>query len=123
MVPQLSLRAPGGLIRRVTIRVSTDKQVENNKESLRYQLNLTGRAIHLGWDSNSVRVINDDLGVSAVYGNRKGFLDLLNDTTHGKVGIIFIFDSSRAVRRAGDMYVLVDAAIESGTLIADHSTI
>src|SRR5688500_8973640 len=100
----------------VYLRVSTEKQVEKNQESLRYQMNMTRRAAQLGWAGERTRVITEDLGVSAVYGVRKGFWNLLNDVAEGKVGIVFVFESSRATRKAGDMYALVDAAILSGTL-------
>jgi DNA invertase Pin-like site-specific DNA recombinase len=107
----------------VYLRVSTEKQVEKNQESLRYQMNMTRRAAQLGWSRERTRVITEDLAVSAVYGVRKGFWNLLNDVAEGKVGIVFVFDSSRATRKAGDMYALVDAAIISGTLIAEKDRI
>jgi DNA invertase Pin-like site-specific DNA recombinase len=104
----------------VYLRVSTPKQVEYNQESLRYQMSLTGRAIQLGWPVERIQVITTDLGVSAVQG---GFWKLLNDTAEGTYGIIFVFESSRAARKIGDMCALLDAAELSGTLIADNNKI
>jgi DNA invertase Pin-like site-specific DNA recombinase len=107
----------------VYLRVSTEKQVEKNQESLRYQMNMTRRAAQLGWSRERTRIVTEDLAVSAVYGVRKGFWNLLIDIADGKVGIVFVFESSRATRKAGDMYALVDAAIISGTLIAEKDRI
>jgi DNA invertase Pin-like site-specific DNA recombinase len=107
----------------VYLRVSTPKQVEYNQESLRYQMSLTGRAIQLGWPVERIQVITTDLGVSAIQGVRTGFWKLLNDTAEGKFGIIFVFESSRAARKIGDMCALLDAAELSGTLIADYNKI
>lgn len=107
----------------VYLRVSTEKQLEKNQESLRYQMKMTGRATLLGWSSERTRVVTEDLATSAMFGVRKGFWKLLNEIAEGRVGIIFVFESSRATRKAGDMFALVDAAIISGTLVAEKDNI
>lgn len=107
----------------VYLRVSTEKQLEKNQESLRYQMKMTRRAALLGWSRERTRVVTEDLATSAVFGVRKGFWKLLNEIADGKVGIIFVFESSRATRKAGDMFALVDTAIISGALVAEKDNI
>ena len=48
----------------VYIRQSTLQQVERHSESTKLQYNLVERAYDLGWSSDKVLVIDDDLGQS-----------------------------------------------------------
>lgn len=46
----------------VYVRLSTARQVQNNKESLIYQYQLAERAEALGWDKEMISVIDSELG-------------------------------------------------------------
>ena len=52
------------------VRQSTIRQVFENSESTRRQYDLKDRAIALGWPSESVIVIDSDLGLSGGVGGR-----------------------------------------------------
>ena len=58
----------------VYVRQSTIQQVERHQESTRLQYGLVSRATHLGWPSQRVVVIDEDLGQSGTTTvGRRGF--------------------------------------------------
>ena len=61
----------------VYVRQSTMAQLSRNRESTTRQYNLVARAVELGWPRAAVRVIDEDLGVSAASATgRSGFAEL-----------------------------------------------
>src|SRR5260370_7906126 len=66
----------------VYVRQSTPQQVLNHQESTRLQYGLTCRAQALGWSSERIVVIDDDLGKSGVRPDgRVGFQRLVPEVT------------------------------------------
>ncbi|MGH3739203.1 MAG: recombinase family protein [Micromonosporaceae bacterium] len=104
----------------VYVRQSTLAQVERNTESTARQYDLVARAAELGWPRSAVRVIDDDLGVSAASTTgRSGFAELAAQVGLGQVGIVLSLECSRLARNNADWYRLLDLAGMSDTLIAD----
>lgn len=103
----------------VYVRQSTAKQVRENRAGQENQYALVERAVALGWPSERVVVIDDDLGQSGQDGQRAGFRELVAAVSLGQVGIIFAYEASRLARNNADWYTLLDLATHSATLIAD----
>jgi DNA invertase Pin-like site-specific DNA recombinase len=104
----------------VYVRQSTLAQVDRNRESTARQYDLVARAVALGWARSSVRVIDDDLGVSAAStAGRSGFAELAAQVGLGLVGIVLSLEVSRLARNNADWYRLLDLAGITDTLIAD----
>jgi len=86
----------GRLARRamVYVRQSTQKQVEQNRESRELQYAMVERARMLGW--KRVDVIDDDLGASAGFAAapREGFERMLAAVALGEVGITISREAS-----------------------------
>ena len=102
----------------VYVRQSSVKQVSENVESTRIQLNLREKAIALGWREPSI--IDNDLGVSAGgFADRPGFQELLARVAMRKVGIILCIDASRLSRNSKDWAQLFELCSYFNTLIAD----
>ena len=69
---------------------------------------------------SAVRVIDDDLGVSAAAATgRSGFAELAAQVGLGQVGIVLALEVSRLARNNADWYRLLDLAGMTDTLIAD----
>jgi DNA invertase Pin-like site-specific DNA recombinase len=104
----------------VYVRQSTLAQVQRNTESTARQYDLAARAVGLGWPSQAVRVIDDDLGVSGTSTRgRSGFAELAAQVGLGQVGIVLSLECSRLARNNADWYRLLDLAGMADTLIAD----
>ena len=106
----------------VYIRQSSPNQVRHNRMSQVSQENqyaLVERAIALGWVTERVRIIDDDLGQSGQHGSRPGFQQLVSEVSLGRVGLILAYEASRLARNNADWYQLLDLAAVVGTLIAD----
>jgi DNA invertase Pin-like site-specific DNA recombinase len=104
----------------VYVRQSTLAQVQRNTESTARQYDLAARAVELGWPSQAVRVIDDDLGVSGTSTRgRSGFAELAAQVGLGQVGIVLSLECSRLARNNADWYRLLDLAGMADTLIAD----
>ena len=104
----------------VYVRQSTLAQVDRNRESTARQYDLAGRAVALGWPRSAVRVIDDDLGISAASAaGRSGFAELAAQVGLGQVGIVLSLECSRLARNNADWYRLLDLAGMTDTLIAD----
>ncbi|MCA1681664.1 MAG: recombinase family protein, partial [Actinobacteria bacterium] len=104
----------------VYVRQSTLAQVERNRESTARQYDLVARAVALGWPRSAVRVIDDDLGVSAAsVAGRSGFAELAAQVGLGQIGIVVSLECSRLARNNADWYRLLDLAGMTDTLIAD----
>jgi len=104
----------------VYVRQSTSAQVEHNRESTERQYRLVERAASLGWQSDQVVVIDDDLGVSGGgLVERVGFARLTSDVALGHVGIVLGLEVSRLARNNADWYRLLDLCGVTDTLIGD----
>lgn len=106
----------------VYLRQSTMRQVRNNRESTARQYNLRQRAVELGWTSDAVQVVDEDLGQSGTSTRgREGFRRLAEDVAHGRVGAIFALEPSRFARSSADWHRLLDLCRLADVLIADEN--
>ncbi len=104
----------------VYVRQSSPHQVLEHQESTRLQYGLTLRATDLGWTTDRVLVIDDDLGKSATTtAGRTGFQRLVSEVGLGHVGLILGVEMSRLARSCKDWYHLLEICALCGTLIAD----
>src|SRR6478609_4585752 len=104
----------------VYVRQSTMAQLSRNRESTTRQYDLVARAVELGWPRAAVRVIDEDLGVSAASATgRSGFAELAVQVGLGEVGIVLALEVSRLARNNADWYRLLGLAGMADTLIAD----
>lgn len=72
----------------VYLRQSTMGQVRHHQESTARQYALKDRALNLGWQSDQIRVLDQDLGLSGTQtNNREDFKTLVADVSLGKVGL------------------------------------
>jgi len=77
----------------IYIRQSSPGQVKEHLESQDLQYQLARRAQALGWGSDRIVVIDDDLGKSAISSaDRPGFQSLVAEVALGRVGIILVTD-------------------------------
>ncbi|MBK9230190.1 MAG: recombinase family protein [Anaerolineae bacterium] len=110
---------PGHLARQavVYIRQSTPGQVKEHLESQDLQYQLAQRAVSLGWPTEQVQIIDDDLGKSGISSaERTGFQTLVSAVGLAQVGIILVTDVSRLARNCADWYRLLDLASLCATL-------
>jgi DNA invertase Pin-like site-specific DNA recombinase len=105
----------------IYIRQSSPHQMINNQESLRLQYALRQRGVELGWSTDSIEVIDSDLGTTAATAeHRAGFKELLAQVTLGQVGMILSYDVTRLSRNCSDWYPLLDLCGYKSCLIADR---
>jgi len=107
----------------VYLRQSSEKQVRQNKESQRLQLDLAERMRGLGW--KEIEIIGSDLGSSAAIASapREGFERVLSSVALGVVGIVGSREVSRLSRTDKDWCRLLEVCQIFGTLIADEQQI
>jgi DNA invertase Pin-like site-specific DNA recombinase len=104
----------------VYVRQSTPSQVEYHRESTHRQYALVERAHTLGWASEQITVIDDDLGLSgATTQGRSGFARMTAEVALGQVGIVLGLEVSRLARNNADWYRLLDLCGITDTLIGD----
>ena len=104
----------------VYLRQSSPAQVEHNRESTERQYALASKATALGWPSQQVVVIDEDLGVSGTgVVERSGFARLITEVALGHVGIVLGLEVSRLARNNADWYRLLDLCGLTDTLIGD----
>lgn len=105
----------------VYIRQSTPQQLVVNRESLDRQYSLTNHALALGWASDRLLVIDEDLGLSGRSAeNRPGFQHLLAEVALDHVGIVLALEMSRLARSNKDWHHLLEVCGIFGTLLADQ---
>jgi len=93
----------------VYLRQSTPAQLEYNRESTERQYALVEKATALGWPSQQVLVIDEDLGISGDgVVERSGFARLTAEVALGHVGIVLGLEVSRLARNNADWYRLLD---------------
>jgi DNA invertase Pin-like site-specific DNA recombinase len=104
----------------VYVRQSTVHQVQHHQQSTQLQYGLVEHARRLGWPSEQVLVIDEDLGVSgASVEGRHGFQRLLSEVAFNHVGLILGVEMSRLARSCKDWYQLLELCALFRTLIAD----
>jgi DNA invertase Pin-like site-specific DNA recombinase len=104
----------------VSIRQSSLGQVLHHRERTDMQYQLVERATQLGWPSDRVQVIDEDLGKSGASAeHRSGFQSLMTEIGLDRVGLVLSLDASRLVRNNSDWYRLIELGSMVGTLIAD----
>lgn len=104
----------------VYVRQSTVQQVLDHQESTRLQYGLVSRAEGLGWPSERIVVIDDDLGKSGttIIG-REGFARLVTEVGLDHVGLVLGIEMSRLARSNKDWHQLLEICALFGTLIGD----
>jgi DNA invertase Pin-like site-specific DNA recombinase len=107
----------------VYLRQSSEKQVRQNKESQRLQLDLAERMRGLGW--KEIEIVGSDLGSSAAIASapREGFERVLSSVALGMVGIVGSREVSRLSRTDKDWCRLLEVCQIFGTLIADEQQV
>jgi DNA invertase Pin-like site-specific DNA recombinase len=106
------------------IRQSTVRQVFENQESTKRQYALRQRAVALGWDTERVVVIDNDLGQSGAQAvDRHGFQRLVGEVGMGKAGIVMGLEVSRLARNSIDWHRLLEICALTDTLILDEDGI
>jgi DNA invertase Pin-like site-specific DNA recombinase len=105
------------------VRQSTMRQVVENTESTERQYALRQRAVALGWPSDSVIVIDTDLGRSGASSDREGFQKLVAEVGMGRAGIVLGLEVSRLARNSIDWHRLLEICALSDTLILDEDGI
>lgn len=108
----------------IYIRQSTLHQVQHNSESTKLQYALTNKAETLGWISEQIIVIDDDLGRSGANAlGRPGFQRLVSEVGLNRVGMILGIEISRLARSCRDWHQLLEICALFRTLIGDSDGI
>lgn len=106
------------------VRQSTLRQVYENRESTARQYDLKRRAQAMGWNSDQIVVIDEDLGLSgASAADRNGFQRLVAEVGLGRVGLVMGLEVSRLARSSTDWHRLLEICALSDTLILDEDGI
>lgn len=107
----------------VYIRQSTMRQVLEHTESTKRQYDLRQRAVALGWPSERIVLIDDDLGESGAYVGREGFGRLVSEVGLGKAGVVCSLEVSRFARNSSDWHRLLEICALTDTLILDEEAV
>jgi DNA invertase Pin-like site-specific DNA recombinase len=108
----------------IYLRQSTLKQVLQHTESTKRQYALRERAVGMGWQPESIEVVDEDLGRSGTTAEgRTGFLRLSEEVAHGNVGAIFALDVSRLARSSADWHRLLDLCGLADVVIVDEQVV
>ncbi|GFP34911.1 hypothetical protein HKBW3S43_00703 [Candidatus Hakubella thermalkaliphila] len=103
------------------VRQSSLRQVQENRESTARQYDLKRRAQALGWNSEQIVVIDEDLGLSGTSSaQRNGFQRLVAEVGLGRVGLVMGLEVSRLARSSTDWHRLLEICALSETLILDE---
>src|SRR5258706_16184239 len=103
------------------VRQSTLHQVLENTESTARQYGLRERALALGWPTERIVVIDQDLGQSGASAvDRAGFQRLVAEVGLGHVGLVMGLEVSRLARSSLDWHRLLELCSMTGTLILDE---
>lgn len=106
------------------VRQSTPRQLIEHAESTRRQYALQQRALQLGWRTEQVVVIDNDLGQSgASTVDREGFQKLVAEVSMGRAGIVLGLEVSRLARNSTDWHRLLEICAYNDTLILDEDGI
>ncbi len=108
----------------VYIRQSTMTQVRFHQESTERQYALKQKALDLGWTTEQIQVIDEDLGLSGTKkSNRQGFQKLVAEVTLGRVGAVFGLEISRLARSSADLLRLLELCALFDTIVVDEDGI
>lgn len=108
----------------VYVRQSTAKQVLENTESTARQYALAERARALGWSSEAIEIIDEDLARSGKTSEkRSGFTCLSQAVANGEAGAIFAIEVSRLARCSQDWQRLLALCAVAQVVVADEQTI
>lgn len=108
----------------VYVRQSSPDQVRNNRESQRLQYAMKTRIADLGWTAKTIRVIDDDLGITANgEAHRKGFEQMIGQVACGHIGLVAAREVSRLARNSSDWQRLIEYCRQNDTLVLDHETV
>ena len=103
------------------VRQSSLHQVHSNRESTARQYDLKRRALALGWSSDRIVVIDEDLGISGAAGSpRNGFQRLVAEVGMGRAGVVMGLEVSRFARNSTDWHRLLEICALADTLILDE---
>ena len=104
----------------VYLRQFSSAQVEHNRKSTDRQYALARKANELGWPTDRVVIIDEDLGLTGSGAvARSRFARLTAEVALGHVGLILGLEVSRLARNNADWYRLIDLCGLSDTLIGD----
>jgi DNA invertase Pin-like site-specific DNA recombinase len=102
------------------IRQSSLQQVHDHRESTARQYDLRRRAQALGWTTDQIVVIDEDLGLSGASATaRTGFQRLVAEVGLGRVGLVMGLEVSRLARNSTDWHRLLEICALAETLILD----
>jgi DNA invertase Pin-like site-specific DNA recombinase len=105
----------------IYLRQSTMGQVRSHQESTKRQYALKEKAVMLGWETNNIKVLDADLGLSGANTNgREDFKMLVADVSMNKVGAVFALEASRLSRSNADWYRLLELCALTNTLLIDE---
>src|ERR1700730_3790656 len=80
-----------------------------------------GRSPEPGWQSDQIRVLDQDLGLSGTQTNkREDFKTLAADVSLEKVGAVFALEASRLSRSCSDWHRMLEICALTGTLLVDQ---
>lgn len=103
------------------VRQSSLQQVRDHRESTARQYDLKRRALALGWQTDQIVVIDEDLGLSgAAAVERAGFQRLVADVGLGRVGLVMGLEVSRLARNSTDWHRLLEICALAEALILDE---
>jgi DNA invertase Pin-like site-specific DNA recombinase len=106
------------------VRQSSLQQVHDHRESTARQYDLKRRAHALGWPSDQIVVIDEDLGLSGASAvERNGFQRLVAEVGLGRVGLVMGLEVSRLARNSTDWHRLLEICALAETLILDEDGI
>lgn len=77
----------------------------------------------LGWQQETIEIIDEDLGQSGAWQNRSGFQRLVAEVGIGHAGIVLSLEVSRLARNCSDWHRLLEICAVSDTLILDEEGI
>src|SRR5262252_969982 len=103
------------------VRQSTPRQVLEHQESTKRQYALRQHAIALGWHSDQIVLIDNDLGQSGASAvDREGFKKLVAEVGMGHAGLVIGIEVSRLARKSSDWHRLLEICAFTDTLILDE---
>lgn len=126
MMPSASKVTSEHLRRRayLYVRQSSLQQVHDHRESTARQYDLKRRAQALGWATEQIIVIDEDLGLSGASATeRSGFQRLVAEVGLGRVGLVMGLEVSRLARNSSDWHRLLEICALAETLILDEDGI
>ena len=103
------------------VRQSSLAQVHDHRESTARQYDLQRRAHALGWATEQIVVIDEDLGLSGASATeRSGFQRMVAEVGLGRVGLVMGLEVSRLARNSSDWHRLLEICALAETLILDE---